>query len=126
MDSPHNTEILTEQLEKWSEMHNLQIARVSKESFARATNAVISAVVPIRPGDLEDWLLYDRHRADFVDWMPYFSRSFGHEIRIYYVNVNPNSSSYDNFLTMRCLLNLVFVDERNDVEIIKSESFAEE
>lgn len=119
------TEILDESLKVWSQSRGLTGMCVSPVSFERATKAVISEVKPMRADDLESWLLYDSHRADFADWLPYFTRFPGHEIRAYFVNVNPQSESYNNYLVMRCQGEIVFIDEWNETGLVAAEVFDE-
>ena len=119
------SETLNKQVLAWAQLNKLENLVVSPQSLLDATSAVISKVTPLIAEELKDWLLYERHRGDFVDWMPYFTRFPGHEIRASYVNVNPVSPSSNNYLVMRCHGPVVFIDEWDHEKLVRSEDFVE-
>jgi hypothetical protein len=67
--------------------------------------------------ELESWEIMKEDRDDYKDWLPHHVSYPGHQIRIYYINVNPLSSSYNNYAAL--VVNVVdgsyMLDEWNGI-----------
>lgn len=49
---------------------------------------------------LGHWEIHPEDREDFIDWYLFYKFTPGHEIRIYYVNVNKKSELYKRVLIL--------------------------
>lgn len=47
-----------------------------------------------------DWEIYPEDRADYIDWYPFYKFTPGHQIRVYYVNINKKSELYKRVLVL--------------------------
>lgn len=60
----------------------------------------IVLVDQINTDRMADWAIRKCDRGDWIDWMPYRMSIPGHQIRVYYVNVNPDSTVHDHSLVL--------------------------
>ena len=92
-------------LEEWSNHVNVPIQNltISTNSEKGCCERVFSGnpIIRVKPCEFGAWEIREQDRPDYRDWMPYHIRFPGHEIRVYYVNVNSRSESHDNHVVLR-------------------------
>lgn len=106
----------TQQLSKWAKIINCDVNDLSIHEKYQAVMEHTDDVIV----DMSAWIIRKCDREDYRDWMPYRERSPGHQIRVYYVNVNKLSRVHAHSLVLAINGPRVIIDEWDGSRIVSS------
>lgn len=106
--------------EKWAEVVNVpaESMKIHEKYQTVLDDADLDDVLPV--DEMASWEIRECDRSDYRDWMPYRERVPGHCVRIYYVNVNPQSPVHSHNLVLVMYGVIGMFDEWDGSHLISS------
>jgi hypothetical protein len=90
------SQIFKKMIKKWASITSRPIASLDvHEKYKKMTCDDM-----ISPTDMKQWIIRKCDREDYNDWMPYRMITNSSDIKIYYLNVNTQSTSHQNVLVL--------------------------
>lgn len=89
---------LAELTKQWSNATGIPLSSMKIAEKYRLVLSELDDLIPLE--NMNEWKIRACDRKDFADWMPCRLRDSGTYLRIYYVNVNPNSKIHQRSLSL--------------------------
>jgi hypothetical protein len=56
----------------------------------------------LSPEKTDAWIIREEDNPKYFEYIPFIEKVPGHEIRVYYININPESQKYLDMIVLHC------------------------